>query len=195
MSSPEDFAAGPPPGEPSEEELRAAYEAELSRITTTDMIAQATISILNLGARRLAPAAEGAPQGAGGQDLEQVRDAIDAVRALMGVLERRIPQELPPLRDALSRLQMTYAQEVQRAPAAAGQPQPGAGQREGTETGGSPGPAPESGAGAGSDAGQDPGGQPPAGTQAPPGGQPPPGDEQPRPGPAESSGRLWVPGK
>ena len=56
----------------------------------------------------------------GGQDLEQVRDAIDATRALMGVLERRIPQELPPLRDALSRLQMAYAQEVQRAPGAAG---------------------------------------------------------------------------
>ncbi len=195
MSSPEEFAAGPPPGEPSEEELRAAYEAELSRITTTDMIAQATISLLNLGARRLAPAAEGAPEGAGGQDLEQVRDAIDAVRALMGVLERRIPQELPPLRDALSRLQMTYAQEVQRAPAAAGPPQPGAGHGEGAETGGSSGPAPESGGGGDSGEGQDPGGQAPPGTQPPPGAQPPPDDEQHRPGPAESSGRLWVPGK
>ena len=39
--------------EPSEEELRAAYEAELSRITTTDVIAQAVVSLLNLGARRL----------------------------------------------------------------------------------------------------------------------------------------------
>ena len=126
MSSPEDFAAAPPPGEPSEEELRAAYEAELSRITTTDMIAQATISLLNLGARKLAPAGEGAPEGAGGQDLEQVRDAIDAARALLAILERRIPQELPPLRDALSRLQMAYAQEVQRAPAGEGPPQPGA---------------------------------------------------------------------
>jgi hypothetical protein len=182
LSSPEDFAAGPPPGEPSEEELRAAYEAELSRITTTDMIAQATISILNLGARRLAPAAAGAPEGAGGQDLEQVRDAIDAVRALMGVLERRIPEELPPLRDALSRLQMTYAQEVQRPPAA-GPPQPGPAQGESAEAGGSSGPAPESGEGAGSGEGQEPGEQPP------------PGGEQPRPGPAESSGRLWVPGK
>ncbi len=194
MSSPEDFAAGPPPAEPSEEELRAAYEAELSRITTTDMIAQATISILNLGARRLAPAAEGAPEGAGGQDLEQVRDAIDAVRALMGVLERRIPEELPPLRDALSRLQMTYAQEVQRPPAA-GPPQPGAAQGEGAEAGGSSGSAPQGGEGAGSGEGREPGEQPPPGTQAPPGAQPSPDGEPPRPGPAESSGRLWVPGK
>ena len=36
------------------------------------------------------------------RDLEQVRDAIDAVRALLPVLERqRPPQELGPIRDAL----------------------------------------------------------------------------------------------
>ena len=55
----------PPPEQPNEEELRAAYEAELGRITSTDMIAQAAISMLNLGARRLAPAAEG-HRGRGG---------------------------------------------------------------------------------------------------------------------------------
>ena len=42
-------------GEPSEEELRAAYEAELSRITPTDMMLQAAVSLLNIGARRLGP--------------------------------------------------------------------------------------------------------------------------------------------
>ena len=141
MSTPEDFAGAPAPGEPSEEELRAAYEAELSRITTTDMIAQATISLLNLGARKLAPAAEGAPPGGGGQDLEQVRDAIDATRALLEVLERRIPQELPPLRDALSRLQMAYAQEIQRAPVAPSSPQPDPPPGEGGDGGGSSSPA------------------------------------------------------
>ena len=65
MSAAEGFTGPPPAGEPSEEELRAAYEAELSRITTTDMIAQATISILNLGARKLAPAGEGSAGGHG----------------------------------------------------------------------------------------------------------------------------------
>src|SRR5512142_1400347 len=95
----------------TDEQLKA-YEAELSRLTTTDVIAQATISMLNLGARRLAPtAAEGQPSGE--RDLEQVRDAIDAARAMLAILERRIPvQELAPLRDALSRLQMAYAREV-----------------------------------------------------------------------------------
>jgi len=172
--------------EPSEEQLRAAYEAELSRITATDMIAQATVSLLNIGARRLAPAPSAASEGApapgatgGERDLEQARDAIDAVRALLEILERRIPQELRPLRDALSQLQMTYAREIAAAPAPAAQPQ-------------------------GTGAGEPPAGQPPAqagqpsaaGEQPPAGGQPAP-EEGPsrRPGPAEASGRLWVPGR
>ena len=124
MSAEETNAPGAAPGgpdatggaEPSEAELRAAYEAELGRITATDMIAQATVSLLNIGARRLGPPpqAEGAQTapGADGRDLEQVRDAIDGARALLEILARRIPQELGALRDALSRLQMAYAQET-----------------------------------------------------------------------------------
>ncbi len=157
-------------GGPSEEELRKAYEAELSRITTTDMMAQAAVSLLNLGARRLE--AE--------RDLEQVRDAIDGVRALLGILERRIGPDLGPLRDALSQLQIAYAREV-RAGAAGGQGDAPAG------GGQVPG---EGGAGEG-------GGAPPGGGSPGPGGSAG-GDQGPpsgrRPGPAESSGRLWVPG-
>ena len=109
----------PAAGAPSEEELRAAYEAELARISATDMIAQATVSLLNIGAHRMggAPAAEGDPPV--GQDLEQARDAIDGASALLEILERRIPGELTPLRDALSRLQMAYATESSRAQAPA----------------------------------------------------------------------------
>ena len=179
MSSAAGPTPPPPPGEPSEEELRAAYEAELSRITTTDMIAQATISLLNLGARKLAPAGEGTAGATGGQDLEQVRDAVDGARALMEILERRIPEELPPLRDALSRLQMAYAQEVQRPPAQEAPPRQQAPQGGGPEGGGSGGDAQGGGGGDGGESG----------------GQPPPSSDQRRPGPAESSGRLWVPGK
>ena len=109
------------PGAPSEEELRAAYEAELARVDVTDLIAQSTVTLLNVAARRLAPPAaqEGARRrraaragAAGGRDLEQVRDAIDAARALLEILERRMPREARPLRDALSQLQMAYAAEV-----------------------------------------------------------------------------------
>ena len=100
-------------GEPSEQELRAAYEEELSRISSTDMMLQAAVSLLNVGGYRLGlGGAPGAPPAAD-RDLEQVRDAIDGVRALVGILERRIPQELGPLRDALSQLQLAYAREAQ----------------------------------------------------------------------------------
>jgi len=151
------------------------------------MMAQTAISLLNLGARRLGsapppgPQAQGADADAGqagrgadaaaGRDLEQVRDAIDGVRALMGILERRIADELGPLRDALSQLQMAYAREVQVA---------GAGSEPGPAGGGQGG----SGAPGGGASGQ---GAPPGPEQAPPAGR--------GPGPAESSGRLWVPGR
>lgn len=165
-------AAGPgqDAGQPSEDELRAAYEAELSRITATDMMAQTAVSLLNLGARRLAPEDERDPAGAGQRDLEQARDAIDGVRALLEILERSIPQELGPLRDALSRLQMAYAREMQST-GAAGQAQGGAPEPD------SPGAGPAAGQEGSQDQPAQPGAQPGA------------------PGPAESSGRLWVPGR
>jgi len=194
-----DPAAGAPAGaagapgsgaEPSEEELRAAYEAELARITSTDMILQAAVSLLNVGSYRLmpapaGPAEAGAPPGAG-RDLEQVRDAIDGVRALLEILERRVPSEVRPLRDALSQLQMAYAREVQ---ASGGEPAPGG------EPGQGRGQAP-SGGGSGGSSGGAPG-APGGGSQGPGSGQGPAPDDQgpPGPGPAESSGRLWVPGR
>jgi hypothetical protein len=98
-----------PPGEPGEEELRAAYEAELKRITTADVILQTAVSLINLAGRRLGrvPGAEDE------RDLDQVRDAIDAVRGLMPVLERTVGPEIAPLREALSQLQMAYARDAQ----------------------------------------------------------------------------------
>jgi hypothetical protein len=100
-------------GEPSEQELRAAYEAEMSRITSADMILQATVSLLNIGGYRLGLSSAGSDQPEGHtRDLEQVRDAIDGARALLPILERRQPTELRPLREALSQLQMAYAREA-----------------------------------------------------------------------------------
>lgn len=175
MSAQEQAGEGMRPGrgagEPSEEELRAAYEAELSRITTTDMIAQTAVSLLNIGATRLAPAGDRQEPAQPGRDLEQARDAIDAVKALLEILERRIPQELGALRDALSRLQMAYARELQTV-------------------GGAPTPAAAAGQSAPS---AGPGSEPQPPTQPTQPAQP--GSDKPGPGPAESSGRLWVPGR
>lgn len=174
--------AGGAGGEPTEEELRAAYEAELSRLTTTDMMAQAAVSLLNIGARRLAPPSDDSTRPPE-RDLEQARDAIDAVRALLDILERRIPQELRPLRDALSRLQMAYAQEMS-PPAPPTSPGPAA--PPGPAAAAAPGEQPVPGGAASQD-----------GPSAPPQAQDPaaPNDQPPGPGPAESSGRLWVPGR
>lgn len=211
------YAAGPggPPEDEEMREARAAYEAELARITVPDMLLQATVSLLNLAARRLAP------EGDEGRDLDQVRDAIDGVRALLEILERRMPGELRTLRDALSQLQLAYAAEVQRGDRAAspgggassadepgaggGEPgaagdESGAGGDEPGEDGGEPGEdggEPGSGGGEPGPGGSDPGtggGGPGAGGGAP--GAPGAGGQgQPAPGPAESSGRLWVPGR
>jgi hypothetical protein len=171
------------PGEPTEDELRAAYEAELSRLTSTDVIAQAVVSLLNIGARRLAPAGGEATQAdqpaAGQRDLAQARDAIDAVRALLDILERSIPQEIVPLRDALSRLQMAYAREVA----------PGAGAGDAERPGGTA-PAAAGQTDAPDAAGGGAGGE---NRDRTPG---PGAEERPQgPGPAEASGRLWVPGR
>jgi hypothetical protein len=170
---------GGAPGQPSAEERaeieqRAAYEAELSRITSADMMLQAAVSLLNIGSYRLVgapPAAQGAAsQAASGRDLEQARDAIDGVRALLEILERRIPGELAPLRNALSQLQMAYAAEMQAS-----------------------GAEPPSGADAAAqDAPQPPGAGAP---QAKPAEGEAAGEGSSGPGPAESSGRLWVPGR
>lgn len=146
--------AGETQGQPSEEELRAAYEAEISRVTSTDMILQAVVSLLNIGGHRLGFSSEQGPAaGERTRDLEQVRDAIDGVRALMPILERSEPENLRPLRDALSQLQMAYARE-------AGASTP-------------------------------PANQAPAATKP----EAPAAGESAGQGPAQSSGRLWVPGR
>ncbi len=151
-----------PPREPNEEEMRAAYEAELKRISVSDVVVQTAVSLINLAGRRLGLAAGAEDE----RDLEQVRDAIDAARGLMPVLERRAGPDLGPLRDALSQLQMAYAREAQGA------------------SGPPVGPPP-----AGDPSDQTPP-EPPPGA-APPSASPP----DPGAGPAQSSGRLWVPGR
>jgi hypothetical protein len=99
-------AGGPPPGEMSEEELRARLEEELRRITVSDVLLQTLVSLVNLGGQRLglAPGSEDI------RDLEQARLAIEAVRALLPVMEERDAEQVRPIRDALSQLQVAYAQ-------------------------------------------------------------------------------------
>jgi Tetratrico peptide repeat len=142
----------------SEEELRAAYEEQLKRIRVEDVVIQTIVSLLNLGGRKsgLAPGSEAE------RDPEQLRQAIEAVRALMPLVEDALGPDAKQLREVLSQLQMAYARQA-----------------EGAAGPGEPGPPAQPGEG---------GGQAPAPNE---GGQ----EESKGPGPAQSSGRLWVPGQ
>ena len=92
----------------SEEELRA-IEAEMEKLTVDDVLLQTLVTMVNLGARKAglaAPPGEQEPK----RDLDQTKQAIDAARALFPLLEERHGEELAPVKDALSRLQMAYVQ-------------------------------------------------------------------------------------
>ena len=68
--------------QPSEEELRAAYEAELKQIRVEQILFEQVVTLINLGMRRtgMAPGTEDE------RDLGQVRIAIEGVRALTPLL-------------------------------------------------------------------------------------------------------------
>ena len=149
--------------EPTEEELRAAYEQQLKQIRVEDVLVQTVLSLINLGSLR----AGLVPGNESEADPQQLRQAIDAVRALLPQVEPVLGPDARQIRDAVSRLQMEYARLSSAGSAAPeGQPAP-------------EGAAPEGAA--------------PEGEAAPEGGQQPPEPEGP--GPAQSSGRLWVPGR
>jgi hypothetical protein len=92
----------------TEEEL-AAIEAEMARLKVDDVLLQTLVTLINLGARKAGLASEPGTEPPE-RDLEQTRQAIDGARALLPVLEPRHGQELAPIKDALSRLQMAYVQ-------------------------------------------------------------------------------------
>ena len=111
-----------PPNELSEEQLRQ-IEAEMERITVDDVLLQTLVTLLNLAARKAGlatpPGQEGPPA-----DLEQMHQAIEGARAILPLVEQRHADQLGPVRDTLSQLQMAYSQLRQGgggAPPEAGQ--------------------------------------------------------------------------
>ena len=99
-----------PPNEPqlSEEQLRQ-IEAEMERITVDDVLLQTLVTLLNLAARKGGLATPPGEQGPK-PDLEQMRQAIDGARAILPLVEQRHAEQLGPVRDTLSQLQMAYSQ-------------------------------------------------------------------------------------
>ncbi len=90
--------------EPTEEELRAAYEEQVKRLRVEHVVLETVVTLANLGMRRtgLAPGTEDE------RDVEQVRLAIESIRALMPLLEPVGPQQVAAIRDALSQLQLAF---------------------------------------------------------------------------------------
>jgi len=134
-----------PPRQPTDEELAAAYEAQLKQIRVEDVLIQTLVSLLNLGGRKagLSPGTEDE------RDTEQVRQAIEGVRALLPIVEPLLGQDAAQIREALSQLQLAYTRIV--------------------------------------------GGEGDQSAETPPGAEDQPKPDEP--GPAQSSGRLWVPGQ
>ena len=91
----------PQPGgeaQPSEEEMRQRIEEQLRKVRVQDLLLESVVSVLNLAARRIAKEDE--------QDLEQGRIGIEAVRAVVDLLD---PEPAAQVRSALSEVQMLYA--------------------------------------------------------------------------------------
>jgi hypothetical protein len=155
--------------QPSEEELRAAYEAELKKIRIEQILLEQVVSLVNLGMRKtgLSPGTEDE------RDVGQVRLAIEAVRALLPLIDQAAPPQAAAIRDALSQLQLAFVRLGGNAESEPARP-------------GAPG-GPET-----------PPGQAPLGPQEPspqPTGPEPESTKPGEAGPAQRSGRLWVPGQ
>ena len=94
-----------PPQQPSEEELRAHLEEQLRQVRVEDLLVESAASIVNLTVRRIAKPDE--------QDLEQARIGIEAVRALVDLVEGEVAGQI---RSALSDLQLLYARASRGEP-------------------------------------------------------------------------------
>jgi len=165
--------------EPTEDELRAAYEAQIKNIRVEHVVLENVVTLANLGMRRtgLAPGTEDE------RDPDQVKLAIESIRAQLPLVEQITPEQARPIRDALSQLQLAFVRIGGEASAVGGsEPAPaGPGEPPAPAGPGEP-PASEDGAPAAPPSSADAGDSSAA---------PKPGET----GPAQRSGRLWVPGQ
>ena len=109
--------------EPSEEELRAAFEEQLRQVSVEDVILQTVATLVNLGARRLALIPEPGEDPAAARDVPQARLAIEGARALAPLCPEDHQESI---RQALSQLQIAFAREAQAARGPGGEPEPAA---------------------------------------------------------------------
>jgi predicted nucleic acid-binding protein len=86
---------------PTDEELVRQLEAELQKLKVSDLLVQTLYTVSSLGYRRLSEEQ---------RDLEQARLAIEALRALLPVLEGSVGEELVrDFKQVTANLQLAYA--------------------------------------------------------------------------------------
>ena len=101
MSEPEQPADQPTP-EQADEELLEQVEEQLRKLKVSDLLVQTLYTVSSLGYRRLSDEH---------RDLEQARQAIEALRALMPVLEGTVGEELiRDFKQVTANLQLAYAE-------------------------------------------------------------------------------------
>jgi predicted nucleic acid-binding protein len=86
---------------PTDEELMRQLEEELQKLQVSDLLVQTLYTVSSLGYRKLSEE---------DRDLDQARLAIDALRALLPVLEGAVGDELVrDFKQVTSNLQLAYA--------------------------------------------------------------------------------------
>jgi hypothetical protein len=99
------------PQGPSAEEVRA-YVESVARTRVADVVLQTAFTLSSVASARLGVA----PETQGIRDLGEVRAAIDAIVALLPLLQAALePEEFAQLRQTVAGLQMAYGQVAQEA--------------------------------------------------------------------------------
>jgi hypothetical protein len=91
-----------------EQELVEQLQAELGRLKVSDLLLQTVYTISSLGYHRLSGES---------RDLEQARLAIEALKALLPVLEGAVPDEaVRDFNQVLVNMQLAYASAADEGP-------------------------------------------------------------------------------
>jgi hypothetical protein len=91
--------------QPSDEELMARLEEELKKLQVSDLLVQTLYTVSSLGYQRLSDE---------NRDLDQARLAIEALRALVPVLEGAVPDDVVrDFKQVTANLQLAYSDAAQ----------------------------------------------------------------------------------
>jgi hypothetical protein len=102
------------PQQPSDEELVRQLEEELKKLMVSDLLVQTLYTVSSLGYRKLS---------AEDRDLDQAKLAIEALRALVPILESDVGEEaVRDFKQVTANLQLAYGDAVKERDEGKSQP-------------------------------------------------------------------------